>query len=108
MNWRCTKQLAIDCKYCFWFLEYAQNNYNGNSGRTQASTAYRGTPAPSPVVQATSVREEVPKRGNAVYLQNNYNQDIYQQSTVADYNEDNRYDSQASKKVAFQFLYSNS
>lgn len=76
--------------------EYAQNNYNTNSARAQTSS-YRGTPAPAPAVQATSVREEAPKRGKPVYVQNNnYNQDIYQQSTVADYHDDNRYDAQVS------------
>lgn len=84
--------------------EYSQNNYNTNSARAQTSSTYRGTPAPAPVVQATSVREEVPKRGKPVYLQNNnYNQDIYQQSTVADYQEDNRYDAQVSQIVCYRY-----
>nr|CAI5846303.1 unnamed protein product [Callosobruchus analis] len=70
--------------------EYSLNNYNqANSQRSQTPT-YRGTNAPS--TQTTAVREDTPKRGNTVYLQqNSYPQDAYQQSTVADYN-DNRYD----------------
>lgn len=79
-------------------VEYSHNNnnnnYNNNAQQTHQQTTYRGTPAPA-IVQSTSAHEESPKRGNTVYLQNNYSpQDIYQQSTVSDYNEDNSYASQ--------------
>ncbi|CAH1960771.1 unnamed protein product [Acanthoscelides obtectus] len=78
--------------------EYSLNNYNqANTQRTQ-TPAYRGTPAP--VAQTTAVREDTSKRGNTVYLQqNSYPQDTYQQSTVADYN-DNRYDTQVTDDQA--------
>ncbi|XP_049817330.1 uncharacterized protein LOC109598001 isoform X7 [Aethina tumida] len=72
------------------------NNNNNNNNNEQAqrtsSPTYRGTPAPT--VQSTPAHEEIPKRGNTVYIQNNYNPDIYQQSTVSDYNEDNSYNNQ--------------
>ncbi|KAJ8980638.1 hypothetical protein NQ317_017934 [Molorchus minor] len=75
----------------------AHNNYNGNT-KTQAPT-YRGTPAPA--VQSTSTREESPKRGNSVYLQNYNPQDIYQ-STGADYADDNRYDTQVDDQTSYR------
>ncbi|XP_018569306.1 uncharacterized protein LOC108909440 isoform X2 [Anoplophora glabripennis] len=78
-------------------VDYSQHNYN-NAPRAQ-TTSYRGTPAP--VVQSTSTREEPPKRGNSVYL-NNYSQDIYQQSTGADYADDNRYDAQVDDQTSYR------
>lgn len=63
-------------------VDYSQQ-YNNNNGNT-----YRGTPTPA--VQTSTTDE--PKRGNS-YIQN-YNQDIYQNSNVGDYNEDNRFNTQ--------------
>ncbi|VEN58930.1 unnamed protein product, partial [Callosobruchus maculatus] len=80
--------------------EYSLNNYNqANTQRAQTPT-YRGTAAP--VTQTTAVREDTSKRGNTVYLQqNSYPQDAYQQSTVADYN-DNRYDTVADDQAIYR------
>ncbi|XP_050519111.1 probable serine/threonine-protein kinase DDB_G0282963 isoform X1 [Diabrotica virgifera virgifera] len=69
-----------------------ENTYNNENS---PSTAYRGT-APVSTVTPSSIRNEIPRRGNTVYIENNINpQDIYQQSTVSDYNENNnKYETQ--------------
>ncbi|XP_072402961.1 uncharacterized protein Cda5 isoform X3 [Diabrotica undecimpunctata] len=69
-----------------------ENTYNNENS---ASTAYRGT-APVSTVTQSSIRNEIPRRGNTVYIENNINpQDIYQQSTVSDYSENNnKYETQ--------------
>ncbi|CAH0562127.1 unnamed protein product [Brassicogethes aeneus] len=80
-------------------VDYSHNSAYGNSnegsGKTPAPT-YRGTPAPA--IQSTVSHEDVPKnRGNTVYIQNQPQyqpQDIYQQSTVSDYSDDNSYNNQ--------------
>ncbi|CAH1255718.1 unnamed protein product [Diabrotica balteata] len=69
-----------------------ENTYNNENS---ASTAYRGT-APVSTVTPSSIRNEIPRRGNTVYIENNINpQDIYQQSTVSDYSDNNnKYETQ--------------
>lgn len=68
-------------------IDYHQQ-YNTNSAQQQPpqQQTYRGTPAP--VVQASV---ETPKRGSTRdYIQNSYSpQDVYQQSTLSDYTDDN-------------------
>lgn len=67
-------------------VDYHQQ-YNTNSAQQQSpQQTYRGTPAPA--VQASV---ETPKRGSTRdYIQNNYSpQDVYQQSTLSDYTDDN-------------------
>lgn len=75
----------IQSKFPDYHQQYTNNN---NAGQQQTSQqTYRGTPAPA--VQ-TSSAAETPKRGSTGYIQNNYSpQDVYQQSTLSDYTEDN-------------------
>lgn len=71
-----------------------ENNYNTNQNQHSSSTAYRGT-SPINTVTSASVRNEIPRRGNTVYIENNIShQDIYQPSTAADYTENSKYDNQ--------------
>ncbi|XP_056646387.1 uncharacterized protein LOC130451413 isoform X2 [Diorhabda sublineata] len=75
--------------------EYPANE-NTYSNEHSPSTAYRGT-SPVATVTSSSIRNEIPRRGNTAYIENNINpQDIYQQSTVSDYtsSNNNKYDTQ--------------
>ncbi|CAG9855162.1 unnamed protein product [Phyllotreta striolata] len=78
-----------------------ENNYNSNN-QHGTSTAYRGT-SPISTVTTASVRNEIPRRGNTVYIENNINhQDIYQPSTASDYADNNKYDNQADDQGSYK------
>ncbi|KAG5881907.1 hypothetical protein JTB14_007106 [Gonioctena quinquepunctata] len=68
--------------------DYPRQEDTYNSPQRVQTSTYRTSPS-------TSAKNEIPKRGNTVFIENNYNhQNIYQPSTVADYSDDNRYDTQ--------------
>ncbi|CAH1153305.1 unnamed protein product [Phaedon cochleariae] len=74
------------------------SNEDYNSAQNSQSPSYRGV-----TTTVTPVKNEIPKRGNTVFIENNYNQpEYYQQSTVADYNDENRYDSQVDDQNTYR------
>lgn len=69
------------------FSEYNQNYNNHNhyqspqqTYRSSSTQSYQSTPA-----------QEIPKRGNSVYIQNNYSQEDYRHPSLQDYTENNSY-----------------
>nr|XP_023013002.1 uncharacterized protein LOC111503036 isoform X1 [Leptinotarsa decemlineata] len=76
--------------------EYPRQEENYNSAQRVQTSTYRTAPS-------TSAKNDIPKRGNTVFIENNYNQqNLYQPSTVSDYSEDNRYDTQVDDQSAFR------